>query len=320
MTLLGGAAATWPLTAGAQQRARLPTIGFLGSTTPAPQSQWTAAFVQRLAELGWREGRNVEIEYRWAEGRSDSFAKLADELVRLNVDVIVTHNTPPTLAAKQATSVIPIVFATAGDPVANDLVASLARPGGNATGLSILSADLAGKRLEVLREVVPGLRRLAILTDVANPFTKREVGEVRRAAGTLAIELDPIEIRRADDIAPALDPSQLRAQALYVPAVPLFFANRARINSLALAARLPTIHLVREYVEAGGLMSYGPNWPDMWRQAADLVDKILHGTKPADIPVQQPTRFDLVLNLKTAKALGLTFPDKTLALAEEVIE
>ena len=266
------------------------------------------------------EGRNVEIEYRWAEGRSDSFAKLADELVRLNVDVIVTHNTPPTLAAKQATSVIPIVFATAGDPVGTGIVASLARPGGNVTGLSSQSPDAAGKRLEVLREVVPGLRRLAILTDVANPFTKREVGEVRRAAGMLAMELDPIEIRRADDIAPGLDPSQLRAQALYVPAVPLFFANRARINSLALAARLPTIHLVREYVEAGGLMSYGPNWPDMWRQAADLVDKILHGTKPADIPVQQPTRFDLVLNLKTAKALGLTFPDKTLALAEEVIE
>ena len=206
------------------------------------------------------------------------------------------------------------------DPLSTGLVASLARPGGNVTGLSSQSPDAAGKRLEVLREVVPGLRRLAILTDVANPFTKREVGEVRRAAGMLAMELDPIEIRRADDIAPGLDPSQLRAQALYVPAVPLFFANRARINSLALAARLPTIHLVREYVEAGGLMSYGPNWPDMWRQAADLVDKILHGTKPADIPVQQPTRFDLVLNLKTAKALGLTFPDKTLALAEEVIE
>jgi len=208
----------------------------------------------------------------------------------------------------------------AGDPVGTGIVASLARPGGNVTGLSSQSPDAAGKRLEVLREVVPGLRRLAILTDVANPFTKREVGEVRRAAGMLAMELDPIEIRRADDIAPGLDPSQLRAQALYVPAVPLFFANRSRINSLALAARLPTIRLVREYVEAGGLMSYGPNWPDMWRQAADLVDKILHGTKPADIPVQQPTRFDLVLNLKTAKALGLTFPDKTLALAEEVIE
>ncbi len=320
ISLLGGAAAAWPLAARAQQKEKRAIIGLLGSGMAAAQSQWTAAFVQRLAELGWREGRNVAIEYRWAEGRSDSFAKLADELVRLNVDVIVTHNTPPTLAAKQATSVIPIVFATAGDPVGTGIVASLARPGGNVTGLSSQSPDAAGKRLEVLREVVPGLRRLAILTDVANPFTKREVGEVRRAAGMLAMELDPIEIRRADDIAPGLDPSQLRAQALYVPAVPLFFANRARINSLALAARLPTIHLVREYVEAGGLMSYGPNWPDMWRQAADLVDKILHGTKPADIPVQQPTRFDLVLNLKTAKALGLTFPDKTLALAEEVIE
>jgi putative ABC transport system substrate-binding protein len=319
ISLLASAAA-WPLAARAQPSEQRTIIGLLGSGTAAAQSQWTAAFVQRLAELHWREGRNFAIEYRWAEGRSDRFANLADELVRLNVDVIVTHNTPPTLAAKRATSAIPIVFATAGDPVGTGIVASLARPGGNVTGLSSQSPDAAGKRLEVLREVVPGLRRLAILTDVANPFTEREVGEVQHAAGTLAIELDPIEIRRADDIASALDPSQLRAQALYVPAVPLFFASRARINSLALAARLPTMHLVREYVEAGGLMSYGPNWPDMWRQAADLVDKILHGAKPADIPVQQPTRFDLVLNLKTAKALGLTFPDKMLALAQEVIE
>jgi putative tryptophan/tyrosine transport system substrate-binding protein len=319
ISLLASAAA-WPLAARAQPSEQRTIIGLLGSGTAAAQSQWTAAFVQRLAELHWREGRNFAIEYRWAEGRSDRFANLADELVRLNVDVIVTHNTPPTLAAKRATSAIPIVFATAGDPVGTGIVASLARPGGNVTGLSSQSPDAAGKRLEVLREVVPGLRRLAILTDVANPFTRREVGEVQHAAGTLAIELDPIEIRRADDIASALDPSQLRAQALYVPAVPLFFASRARINSLALAARLPTMHLVREYVEAGGLMSYGPNWPDMWRQAADLVDKILHGAKPADIPVQQPTRFDLVLNLKTAKALGLTFPDKMLALAQEVIE
>jgi putative tryptophan/tyrosine transport system substrate-binding protein len=319
ISLLASAAA-WPLAARAQPSEKRTIIGLLGSGTAAAQSQWTAAFVQRLAELHWREGRNFAIEYRWAEGRSDRFANLADELVRLNVDVIVTHNTPPTLAAKRATSAIPIVFATAGDPVGTGIVASLARPGGNVTGLSSQSPDAAGKRLEVLREVVPGLRRLAILTDVANPFTKREVGEVQHAAGTLAIELDPIEIRRADDIASALDPSQLRAQALYVPAVPLFFASRARINSLALAARLPTMHLVREYVEAGGLMSYGPNWPDMWRQAADLVDKILHGAKPADIPVQQPTRFDLVLNLKTAKALGVTVPDKLLALADEVIE
>ncbi len=319
ITLLGGAAAAWPLAAHAQQGGKLVTIGLLGSGMAAGQSQWTAAFVHRLRELGWTEGRNLTIEYRWAEGHTERLPELADELVRLKVDVIVTHNTPPPLAAKQATSVIPIVFATAGDPVGSGVVASLARPGGNVTGLSSQSPDAAGKRLEVLREVVPGLRRVAILTDVANPFTKREVAEVYRAAGTLGLELAQVEIQRAEDIPSVFDP-QLRAHAVYVPAVPLFFANRTRINSLALAARLPTMHLVREYVEAGGLMSYGPNWPDMWRRAADLVDKILRGAKPADIPVQQPTKFDLVLNLKTAKALGLTFPDKLLALADEVIE
>jgi putative ABC transport system substrate-binding protein len=320
ITLLGGAAAAWPLAAGAQQGGKRATIGLLGSGTAAAQSNWTAAFVQRLHELGWSEGRNLAIEYRWGEGRSERFAKLADELVRLKVDVIVTHNTPPTLAAKQATSAIPIVFATAGDPVGTGIVASMARPGGNVTGLSSQSPDAAGKRLEVLQEVVPGLRRLAVLTDVANPFTEREKGEVQRAARILGVELAAIEIRRAEDIDSAFQGLQLHAQALYVPAVPLFFANRARINSLALAARLPTMHLVREYVEAGGLMSYGPNWPDMWRHAADSVDKILRGAKRADIPVQQPTKFDLVVNLTTAKALGLEIPDKLLALADEVIE
>jgi putative tryptophan/tyrosine transport system substrate-binding protein len=319
ITLLGGAVA-WPLAAGAQEGGKRATIGLLGSGTAAAQSNWTAAFVQRLHELGWSEGHNLAIEYRWGEGRSERFAKLADELARLKVDVIVTHNTPPTLAAKQATSAIPIVFATAGDPVGTGIVASLARPGGNVTGLSSQSPDAAGKRLEILQEVVPGLRRLAVLTDVANPFTEREKGEVQRAARILGVELAAIEIRRTEDIDSAFQGLQLHAQALYVPAVPLFFANRARINSLALAARLPTMHLVREYVEAGGLMSYGPNWPDMWRHAADLVDKILRGAKPADIPVQQPTKFDLVVNLTTAKALGLEIPDKLLALADEVIE
>jgi putative ABC transport system substrate-binding protein len=319
IALLGGAAAAWPHAARAQQ-AKLATIGLLGSGTASAQSQWTAAFVQRMRELGWSEGRNLAMEYRWAEGHTERLSELAADLVRLKVDVILTHNTPPPIAAKQATSEIPIVFATAGDPVGTGIVASLARPGGNVTGLSSQSPEAAGKRLELLREVVPGLRGVAMFIDVANPFTQRELGEVQQAAAALSLELVTVEIRRADDINSALDATKLRAQALYVPAVPLFFANRARINSLALAARLPTMHLVQEYVEAGGLMSYGPNWPDMWRHAADLVDKILHGTRPADIPVQQPTRFDLVLNLKTAKALGLTFPDKMLALADAVIE
>jgi ABC-type uncharacterized transport system substrate-binding protein len=320
LATLGGAAAAWPLATRAQQGGKLATIGLLGSGTAAAQSQWTAAFVQRMRELGWTEGPNLRIEYRWAEGHTERLAELADELVRLKVDVIVTHNTPPPVAAKQATSVIPIVFATAGDPVGTGLVASLARPGSNVTGLSSQSPDAAGKRLELLRELVPGLRRLAVLADVGNPFTEREKGEVQRAAPTLGLELAAVEIRRAEDIDSAFQGLQMHVQALYVPAVPLFFANRARINSLALAARLPTMHLVREYVEAGGLMSYGPNWPDMWRHAANLVDKILRGAKPADIPVQQPTKFDLVVNMTTAKALGLNIPDKLLALANEVIE
>jgi ABC-type uncharacterized transport system substrate-binding protein len=320
LATLGGAAAAWPLATRAQQGGKLATIGLLGSGTAAAQSQWTAAFVQRMRELGWTEGPNLRIEYRWAEGHTERLAELADELVRLKVDVIVTHNTPPPVAAKQATSVIPIVFATAGDPVGTGLVASLARPGSNVTGLSSQSPDAAGKRLELLRELVPGLRRLAVLADVGNPFTEREKGEVQRAAPTLGLELAAVEIRRAEDIDSAFQGLQMHVQALYVPAVPLFFANRARINSLALAARLPTMHLVREYVEAGGLMSYGPNWPDMWRHAATLVDKILRGAKPADIPVQQPTKFDLVVNMTTAKALGLNIPDKLLALANEVIE
>jgi putative ABC transport system substrate-binding protein len=319
ISLLGGAAAAWPVVARAQQ-AKTATIGLLGTGTAAAQSQWTAAFVQRMRELGWVDGRNLAIEYRWAEGLTERLAELANDLVRLKVDVIVTHNTPGPLAAKQATSTIPIVFATSGDPVGTGIVASLARPGGNVTGLSSESPDAAGKRLELLREIVSGLRRVAMLTDVANPFTKREIGEVQQGARTLGLELVTIEIRQADDIDSALDTSKLGVQALYVPAVPLFFTNRARINRLALAARLPTMHLVREYVEAGGLMSYGPNWPSMWRRAADLVHKILRGAKPAEIPVEQPTEFDLIINLTTAKALGLTIPDKLLALANAVIE
>ena len=317
---LGGAAAAWPLAARAQQPGKLPTIGFLGASTPSAESQWIAAFVQRLRELGWIEGRTVAIEYRWAEGRSERFAEIAAEFVRLKVDVIVTSGTPAVLAAKQATSVIPIVFATAGDPVGTGLVASLARPGGNVTGLSIQSTDLAGKRLELLREVVPGLRRLAIMANVGNPVAVLEMGEVQAAARTLGLEVATFEIRRAEDIAPAFEALKGRADALYVCTDPLVNTNRIRINTLALGARLPTMHGFREYVEAGGLMSYGPNFPDLFRRAADYVDKILRGAKPGDIPVEQPTKFDLVINLTTAKALGLTVPPTLLARADEVIE
>src|SRR6266508_4089342 len=315
-----GGLATWPLAARAQQPAKLPTIGLLGSGTAAAQSPWTAAFVKRLNELGRSEGRNVAIEYRWGEGRSERFAEIAAEFVRLKVDVILTHNTPPVLAAKQATSVIPIVFATAGDPVGTGLVASLARPGGNITGLSSQQPDTAGKRLELLRELIPGLRRLAILADVGNPFTALDIGEVQGAARTLALEVATFEIRRAEDIAPAFAALQGRAEALYVIPTPIMFANRVRINAFALAARLPTMHGVREYVEAGGLVSYGPNWPHMWSRAADFIDKILRGAKPSDLPVEQPTKFDFVINLITAQALGLAISPMLLARANEVIE
>jgi putative ABC transport system substrate-binding protein len=318
ISLLGGAAA-WPLAARAQQ-AKVATIGLLGTGSAAAQSQWTAAFVQRMRELGWVDGRNLTIEYRWAEGRSERFAEFAAEFVRLKVDVILTHNTPPVIAAKQATSVIPIVFATAADPVDTGLVASLARPGGNVTGLSSQTTDLASKRIELLREVVPGLRQLTFLSQPDNPYVVFDMRQAEAAARRLGLETASLEIRRAEDIAPAFEELKGRAEALYILPDPLLFTHRLRINILALGARLPTMHSLREYVEASGLMSYGPNWSDQWRRAADYVDKILRGAKPADLPVEQPTKFDLIINLTTAKVLGLAVPDKLFALANEVIE
>jgi putative ABC transport system substrate-binding protein len=288
--------------------------------TPSFESQRVAAFVQRLRELAWVDGRNVAIEYRWAEGRPEHVSEIAAEFVRIRVDVIVTVETPPTLAAKQATAIIPIVFASASDPVGTGLVESLARPGGNVTGLSSQQVDIAGKRLELLREVVPNLRRLAILANVGNPSVVLDMGEAQAAARKLGLEVTTSEIRRAEDIAPAFDALKGRADALYVCTDPLVNTHRIRVNTLALAARLPTIHGLREYVEAGGLMSYGPNVPDLLRRAADYVDKILRGAKPSDIPVEQPTKFDLVINLTTAKALGLMIPESFLLRANELIE
>jgi len=320
ITLLGGAAVAWPLAARAQQAGKLPTIGFLGQTTLSGGSEWVAAFVQRLHELGWNEGRTIAIEYRWAEGREERFAEIAAEFVRLRVDVIVTSGTPQVLAAKQATSVVPIVFATAGDPVRTGVVASLARPGGNVTGLSNQNTDLAGKRLELLREVVPGLRRVALIGNLGNPIIMLELSEVQAAARTLGLEVTAPEIRRAEDITLAFEALKSRADALYISPDALINTNRIRINILAVGARLPTMHGSRDYVEAGGLMSLGANFPDQFRRAADYVDKILRGAKPADIPVEQPTKFDFVINLTTAKALGLKIPEAVLLRADEVIE
>ena len=318
ITLLGGAAA-WPLAARAQQPGKLPTIGFLGAA-PSIESQRVAAFVQRLRELAWIDGRNLAIEYRWAEGRNERYAENAAEFVRLKLDVIVTSATPATLAAKQATAVIPIVFAAVSDPVGTGLVASLARPGGNVTGLANQMSDTGGKKLEFLREVVPGLRRLAIMANVGNPSSMVEMGGAWTAARALGLEATKLEIGRAEDIAPAFEVLKGDGEALYVVSHPLLNTNRLRISILALGARLPTMHGFREHVEAGGLISYGANFPDLFRHAGDYVDKILRGAKPADIPVEQPTKFDLIINVTTAKALGLTIPESFLLRADEVIE
>jgi putative ABC transport system substrate-binding protein len=318
ISLLGSAAATWPLAARAQQP-RLPTVGILGGATAATWGTWTPAFVRRLAELGWIEGRTVAIEYRWAEGRPERAAEMAAEFIRLKVDVILTAG-GVLAAVKPVTSVIPIVFATATDPVGAGFAASLARPGGNATGLSLQTTDHAAKRVELLRELMPAARRLAILVNSRNPGAVLELREAETAIRALGLEPSLHEIQRAEDIAPAFGAMKGQADALYVCTDVLVNVHRVRINTLALGARLPTMYSIREYVEAGGLMSYGPNLADMFRRAADYVDKILRGAKPGDLPVEQPTKFDMAVNVTVAKALGLKVPENILARADEVIE
>jgi putative ABC transport system substrate-binding protein len=319
ISALGGAVAVWPLAAGAQQPGKLPTIGFLGASLQSEARDNVEAFDKRLRELGWIDGHTVAIEYRWAEGRNERYSAIAAEFVRLKVDMIVTVGTA-IAAVKQETSTIPIVFAVATDPVASGMVESLARPGGNVTGLSLQSAELGPKRIELLREVVPGLHRLAALVDVGYSGGLLEVANVQAAARKLGLDVDTLEIRRAEDIAPAIDGRNSAVQALYVVTNSLVGANRSRIMALAIKAGLPTICANRAYTEDGGLMSYGPDQRDLFRRAADYVDKILKGTKPSDIPVEQPTKYELVINLKTAKALGLTIPESFLTRADEVIE
>jgi putative tryptophan/tyrosine transport system substrate-binding protein len=318
ITFVGMSAATWPLAARAQQPGKLQTVGFLGVDARV-WGPWRDAFVQRLRELGLIDGRSIAIEYRWAEGRPERVAEFAAEFIRIKVDVIVTYGTAVPIV-KQATATIPIVFAIAQDPVGGGLVASLARPGANVTGLSIQATDIAGKRLELLHEVVPKLHQLAILANVAAPQSVLEMGDVRNAARTLGIEVTPLEIRRAEDIAPAFEALKAQTDALYIVNDALVNSNRTSIITLGLNARLPTVFNTSDHVQAGGLMSYGPNYLDQFRHTADLVVKILHGTKPADIPVEQPTKFELAVNLTTAKALGLTIPPDLLAVADEVIE
>jgi putative ABC transport system substrate-binding protein len=320
ITLLGSAAAAWPVAARAQQQPKLPIIGLLGANTPSTGGQWVAAFVQRLDELGWQQGRNVVIDYRWAEGRHDRAVEIASEFVQRKVDVIVTYGTPTARTVKQLTAVIPIVFATAGDPIGTGLVPDLAHPGGNITGLSNEQTDTASKRVQLLKEVIPALRRLAILANVGSPNAVLDMSEAAAAAQSFDLEVVKSEIRVPEDIALKLDALKGRAEALYVCTDPLLTSNRTQIGNLALGARLPTMNGYREYVEAGGLMSYGPNFIQLFARAAEHVDKILRGTRAGDIPVEQPTKFDLAINLKTARALGLNIPESFLARADEVFE
>jgi putative ABC transport system substrate-binding protein len=313
---LGGTAAL-PLAALSQPQGKLPTIGFLGASTASNWTHWTAAFVKRLRELGWIEGRTVAIEYRWAEGRIEKFTEITNEFVRLNVHVILTVGNAANVA-QQTTKTIPIVAAIATDPVGSGMVASLARPDGNLTVLSIQSADTAGKRIEIFREFLPGLRRLVIIGNA--DYAAAHITEAQAAARKLGLDADVLAIRRAEDIAPAFAALNSEVQALYVCPDPLINANHARVNTLALGARLPTIHPFRDYLGTGGFMSYGANNVDLFRRAGDYVDKILRRAKPADLPVEQPTKFDLIINLTAAKALGLTIPPTLLARADEVIE
>jgi putative ABC transport system substrate-binding protein len=316
--LLGGMAAIWPPVARAQQPGKLPIIGFLGANASG-FAPWVAAFVARMRELGWVEGRAIAIEYRWSEGRPERYTEIAAEFVRLNVDVIVTVGSAVPIV-KQATSTIPIVFAVGIDPVGSGLVASLAKPGGNVTGLSIQANELAGKRLELLREIMPQLRRLAIMFNADNTQPVLEMGETQAEARRLGLEVAPLAIRRAEDVSPAFQGLKTRADALYVAVDQLIVANRAPILASALGERIPTIFSTSDFARAGALISYGPSYSDLFRHSADLVDKILRGTKPADIPVEQPTKFELVINLATAKALDVTIPPTLITRADEIIE
>jgi putative ABC transport system substrate-binding protein len=317
ITLLSGAAA-WPFVAHAQQP--MPVVGLLNGSAPSTEQLRVDAFIKRLGELGWNNGSTVVIESRWAEGRPERFAEIAAEFVRRKVNVVVTAGVGPVSAVRKATQLIPIVFAIASDPVGTGLVATLAQPGGNITGLSYMGTDLAAKRLELLRGVLIGFSRLAIMANSGAAGAVLEMRETQRTANTLGLETISLEIGTGDQIVPAIATLTDRVDALYVCADPLINANRIHIVTAALSARLPTVFGERENIDAGGLISYGPNVLDMYRRAAEIVDKILRGTKPASIPVEQPTKFELVINLKTAKALGLTVPPTLLATADEVIE
>jgi len=320
ITLVGSAAAAWPLAARAQQAGKTYKIGWL-SAGSFERSLALAAFLDALRELGWIEGKAFAFERRYAENRPERLPELAAELVQLNVDVIVGVATLAPLAAKRATTTIPIIMTNAGDPLGTGLVDSLARPGGNVTGMSLMAPDLGGKRLELLKELLPGLARVAVLWNAANPYSARVFKQVQAAGGTLGIEVQSLEMRNPDDFDGAFEVARKqRPDAMITVEDPLTYTYRKRNADFVTGQQLPSLSGLREFVVAGGLMSYGANNADLFRRAAGYVDKILKGAKPADLPVQQPTEFELVINLKTAKALGVTIPPSLLVRADEVIE
>jgi putative ABC transport system substrate-binding protein len=319
--LLGGAAVVWPMAARAQQAPVVARIGLLSPFSPSTAAAWHKAFVHGLHDLGWVEGKNISIEYRYADGREDRLPDLATDLVRLNVNVIVTTVNTDTLAAKNATRTIPIVMASAGDPVGGGLVESLARPGGNITGLSQIAPDLAGKRLQLLKEINPRLGRVAVLWNPQGTTSPIAWREIQLPAQELSVKLQSLPITGPNDFDQAFeDAARAHVDALIILPDPLFAGNLIRLAELAAKSRIPSMFHLREYADHGGLIVYGVDRTEQFRRAAAYVDRILKGTTPADLPVEQPTKFELVINLKTAKALGLTMPPSLLATADEVIE
>lgn len=310
-----------PLASDAQQERKIARIGALMTGSPAAAGPYIEAFRQGLRELGYSEGENIAIEYRWVEGKADLFREFAADLLRVKVDLIVAFGTTAVTAAKQATSTVPIIFLAVGDPVGTGIVASLARPGGNVTGLTNISAELSAKLLELLKEVVPGLTRVAVLRNPTNPVSAPQLRWTELAARSLGVQLQVVDVRDPKEFEAAfLSMTRERAGALTVLADPMFLSQRRRIADLAAKSRLPATFNWRQYAEAGGLIAYGPNLADQWRRVATFVDKILKGAKPADLPVEQPTRFELVINLRTTKALGLTIPQSILIRADHVIQ
>ena len=310
-----------PLAADGQQPTRVPRIGLLSSFSPSDTVRWHEAFRQGLRDLGWVEGKNISIEYRYAEGRNDRLPDLVADLVRLKVDVIVASVGTDTLVAKNATKTIPIVMASVGDAVATGVVESLARPGGNITGLSQIALELVGKRLELLKEMVPRLSRVAVLWDPQEASSTLGWKEIQLPAQALGVQLHSLEVRSPNDFNKAFeDETRARAGALVITPAVVLATNLERIAGLAAKSHLPSIYHRREFVDSGGLLAYGIDRSDMFRRAATYVDRILKGAKPADLPIEQPTKFELVLNLKTARALGLTIPRSVLVRADQVID